>query len=175
MHRPPLNRRRRTVPARRFCSTEARVWDPGPPSSIGHPRASSGDVGRTSHAARRRTTQTVTVMRSTDSAQQPAALDPLERPEPAGRLVGGQLRESVLGEVLPHRDGLRNSAFPKELAWCALEDLVERGLAGRPAALGKPLLAYHPRRIGNGQLARERPALRSAGARTPPVAKASPV
>src|ERR1700722_11002181 len=32
--------------------------------------------------------------------EQPAALDPLERPEPASRLVPGPVRVAVLGEVL---------------------------------------------------------------------------
>ena len=32
--------------------------------------------------------------------EQPAALDPLERPEPAGRLIARQLRKAVVEEVL---------------------------------------------------------------------------
>src|SRR5580693_9655247 len=36
--------------------------------------------------------------------EQPAALDPLEWPEPAARLVPRPLRVSVLGEVLQHID-----------------------------------------------------------------------
>ena len=56
-------------------------------------------------------------------------------------------------EVLPHGDGLRDPTFPEQLSWRPLEDLVEHGLARRPAALGEPLLADDPRRIGNLQLA----------------------
>ncbi len=38
--------------------------------------------------------------------EQPAALGPLECPEPAGRLIVGPLRVAVLGEALPNKSRL---------------------------------------------------------------------
>src|SRR6516162_2250300 len=42
--------------------------------------------------------------------EQPAALDPLERPEPAGGLIAGPLRVAVLSEALPEAYRLRLAA-----------------------------------------------------------------
>src|ERR1700733_12274976 len=79
--------------------------------------------------------------------EQPASLDPLERPEPAARLVMGPVRVSVSGEVL-HR--ARERLLIEEIDIAAghgrdepgeylVYDLDHRGLAERHAALGPPL------------------------------------
>ena len=88
--------------------------------------------------------------------QKPPTLDPLERPEAADRLVGGQLRVAMAAEVLPHGEGLRNPALPKELSWSLRQDLAEHGLAGRSATQGEPLLPDDPCGIGDLQLARDK-------------------
>src|SRR6202034_2149881 len=83
-------------------------------------------------------------------ADQPAALDPLERPEPVGRLVAGPHRVPVLNEARP--PSFRRPALPcpcrrgrAEL----VEDVARRIAAeGVPAVLGPPL-ADDPRVAGH--------------------------
>src|SRR5580658_3437145 len=95
--------------------------------------------------------------------EEPSRFDQLERPEPAGRLVGGPQPVPVLHEVL-HRAGvLRDPAFPGQLWWCSLEDLAELGHADPVAAPGGPLLADDPRR------ARRHPHTGVAGDKRPQV------
>src|SRR5580700_12045327 len=81
--------------------------------------------------------------------EQPAALDPLEWPEPAAWLVAGPQRVPVLDEVLVHGGVvLRDPALPPGQLRRPLEDLAEHGLADRLAALGVPLLADDPGEAG---------------------------
>src|ERR1022692_3714328 len=71
--------------------------------------------------------------------EQPAALDPLEWPEPAARLIARPLRVSVLGEVLQHVEVCGpllclTVQYGIHLVECGIDDLVHRGLAEcRPA------------------------------------------
>src|SRR6266700_6449824 len=80
--------------------------------------------------------------------EQPAALDPLEWPEPAGRLVAGPLCVAVPRDALG--DGLlrRLSERPR---WKGRAEAVEEAVGGRGegelAALGPPL-AEDPRGTG---------------------------
>ena len=67
--------------------------------------------------------------------KEPTPLNQLEGPEPTGWLIGRQLRVSVLNEVPPRIERLRDPAFPSELWSTALKDLIEHGLAHRPAGL----------------------------------------
>src|SRR3984957_12719617 len=91
--------------------------------------------------------------------EQPAALDPLEWPEPAARLIPRPIRISVLGEVVL-RAKERRQLVQVDLIWRhygheplenGKHDLLHRGLAERRAALGPPL-AEDPRGAGHGQV-----------------------
>src|ERR1022692_2006028 len=76
--------------------------------------------------------------------EQPAALDPLERPEPAVGLVSGQLGVAVLDEVAHGGDagpgGRPGLELPgrHRLDVDRAERLVDHGQAGRLAAPGPP-------------------------------------
>src|SRR5580658_7291134 len=78
--------------------------------------------------------------------QQPATLDPLEWPEPAGWLVAGQLRVAVLGEALREgsQRGLGEGAHGKGAA--LLEETVGRVSPPeeRERAAPGPPLAVNP-------------------------------
>ena len=82
--------------------------------------------------------------------EQPAALDPLERPEVAGRLVVGPLRVAVLDET---RRWAKAASYPyaaarsrNEIGWTELREQADTGSATERdfPALGPPL-ARDPR------------------------------
>src|SRR5579871_6901964 len=86
--------------------------------------------------------------------EQPAALDPLKRPEPAARLVPRPLRVPVPGEVAQHAEVVRvlshRACRPRrarrgrvDLFPRGVDDLVHGGGTERRAAPGPPL-AEHP-------------------------------
>src|ERR1700733_9475216 len=71
--------------------------------------------------------------------EQPAALDPLERPEPAGRLIAGPLRVAVRGEAL-RECSKRRLARPRRRGRAELVEEVQGRIGeGEPAVLGPPL------------------------------------
>src|SRR5215472_1455470 len=91
---------------------------------------------------------------------QPAGLDPLERPEPAGGLIAGPLRVAVRGEALAEGYRLRRAARSHRTRRALWAVLVEEALGGRTgegelAVLGPPL-AHDPRRLWHVQVAGDR-------------------
>ena len=84
----------------------------------------------------------------------PAALDPLEWPEPAGRMVNGPLRVAVPGEALC--ECFQRNACLARPRWNGRAELVDEGDGGKagegePAVLGRPL-ADDPRGAGRLKL-----------------------
>src|SRR5260221_10397014 len=73
--------------------------------------------------------------------KQPAALDPLEWPEPGGRLIAGPCRVAVLGEALEEGLMQRLAKGTRRSGRAELPEEVFRGLSGKGelAALGPPL------------------------------------
>ena len=75
--------------------------------------------------------------------EQPAALDPLEWPEPAARLVADPVRVAVLGEIAHRVEDRLGRVRPDPRRWgrvVALEDVPDRGLADQLAVLGVPVI-----------------------------------